>query len=76
MKLVIKADGQITCLYGETIDVSALGSLAIRRASHVEPDACGHRWADLAPLSGPKLGPFSFGQMRYALSPTGAIETS
>jgi len=60
MNLVIKSGGQISCLYGEAIDLAALGSLSIRRASHVEPDDQGHWWADLAPLAGPKLGPFRF----------------
>ena len=37
---------------------SVFGDLAIRRASHVEPDAAGRWWADLAPVGGPRLGPF------------------
>jgi hypothetical protein len=35
-----------------------LGELCVRRASHVEPDDVGRWWADLAPVDGPKLGPF------------------
>jgi hypothetical protein len=58
MNLVIKAGGEIICLYSESLDLSALGSLAIRRASHVEPDERGKWWADLVPLAGPRLGPF------------------
>jgi len=32
--------------------------MSIRRGSHVEPDDAGRWWADLAPVNGPKLGPF------------------
>lgn len=59
MLLRIDPHGQITCLYGEVIDLAALGALHIRRASYVEPDALGQWWADLAPMQGPDLGPFS-----------------
>jgi hypothetical protein len=45
-------------VYVEAIDLSTLGPLNIRRASHVEPDAEGRWWAELAPVGGPKLGPF------------------
>lgn len=58
MQLVIDPLGQVHCLYDETIDLSVLGALDIRRASHVEPDTSGHWWADLAPVGGPALGPF------------------
>jgi hypothetical protein len=50
--------GGIRCLYHETIELSALGRVAIERASHVEPDDVGSWWADLAPVSGPRLGPY------------------
>ena len=46
------------CVYGEEIDLSTLGQLAIRRASHVEPDKHGRWLADLSPVAGPVLGPF------------------
>ena len=58
MQLVIHTDGSASCLYDEAIDLSALGSLKIERGSHVEPDEQGRWFADLAPVSGPKLGPF------------------
>ena len=58
MLLLIDPGGEVRCLYSEEIDLSSLGSLAIRRASHVEPDGKGGWWADLAPVGGPKLGPF------------------
>jgi hypothetical protein len=59
MRLVVDARGQVRCLYGEVVDLSSLGTLSIRRASHVEPDSDGSWWADLSPLAGPRLGPFT-----------------
>jgi hypothetical protein len=58
MQLVIDRQGAVRCLYGEAIDLAVLGVVAICRASHVEPDPDGSWWADLAPLDGPRLGPF------------------
>jgi hypothetical protein len=58
MHLLVEPGGEVTCVYGEAIDLAALGTLMVRRASHVEPDVAGRWWADLAPVSGPKLGPF------------------
>ncbi len=58
MILRLDSHGQVQCLYGETIDLAALGPLSIRRASEVEPDEDGQWWADLEPVHGPRLGPF------------------
>lgn len=58
MQLVIDRQGEVRCIYSETIDLASLGSLSIRRASHVEPDERGKWWADLAPVGGQTLGPF------------------
>ena len=58
MQLVIQPSGQVRCLYGETVDLAALGTLHVQRASHVEPDAHGRWTADLRPVDGPLLGPF------------------
>jgi hypothetical protein len=58
MQLVIMPGGAVRCIYSEAIDLAALGSPAIARASHVEPDQHGRWWADLSPVSGPTLGPF------------------
>ena len=58
MQLVIKSGGVVRCVYGEEIDLTALGSPVISRASHVEPDQQGRWWADMGPVRGPVLGPY------------------
>ena len=58
MQLVIQPDGSLKCVYGEAIDLHALGQVSISRGSHVEPDSDGQWLADLSPVAGPKLGPF------------------
>ena len=57
MDLVIRTDGDVTTLYSEQLDLSALGVVNISRASHVEPDESGQWFAEI--IDGPKLGPFS-----------------
>ncbi len=59
MDLIVQSDGHISCVYSEGLELATLGSLAIRRASYVEPDTHGMWSADLAPVGGPKLGPFN-----------------
>ncbi len=59
MELVIEPGGQVRYVYEELVDLSCLGRVALRRASHVEPDDDGHWYADLSPLAGPQLGPFA-----------------
>ena len=58
MELLIRSGGIIHCVYSEDIELAQLGTLAIRRASHVEPDGEGSWTADLSPTGGPVLGPF------------------
>jgi hypothetical protein len=58
MQLVIEPGGVVRCIYSEVIDLAALGSPAISRASLVEPDQQGRWWADMGPMDGPVLGPF------------------
>lgn len=59
MQLTMTPQGDVHCLYSEDIDLSCLGSLAITRASYVEPDLQGQWFADLSPVGGPKVGPFA-----------------
>ena len=59
MQLVIKTNGDVRCVYAESIDLHQLGPPAIRRGSHVEPTEDGQWLADLSPVRGPKLGPFT-----------------
>ena len=58
MQLIVTPRGEVRCLYSEQLDLSALGRLSIHRASHVEPGDNGIWYADLAPVNGPRLGPF------------------
>lgn len=59
MKLYISASGDCTAIYDESLDLHALGRPEISRASHVEPTADGQWTADLSPVHGPLLGPFT-----------------
>lgn len=59
MQLVITSDGTLRCVYDEAVDLSSLGRSVISRASHVEPDRDGFWHADLSPVGGPVLGPFT-----------------
>lgn len=58
MQLVIESGGTVRCIYTEAIDLAAIGSPTITRASHVEPDQQGRWQADLSPVGGPVLGSF------------------
>lgn len=57
MVVVIDRTGTITTLYTEFLNLAALGAQNIARASHVEPDADGHWFAEIR--EGPRLGPFA-----------------
>jgi hypothetical protein len=59
MQLVIEPGVVVRCIYSEAIDLAALGSPDISRASHVEPDQQGRWWADMSPVGGHRLGPYS-----------------
>jgi hypothetical protein len=59
MDLLVLPSGTVRAIYAEDIDLGVLGRVTITRASHVEPDEQGHWIADLSPVSGPVLGPFS-----------------
>ena len=59
MDMIINQGGLVRCIYDETIDLTQLGTPVINRGSHVEPVADGQWTADLSPVNGPLLGPFS-----------------
>ena len=59
MDIIVQSGGIAHCIYGESVSLSSIGQLAIRRASHVEPDVSGRWIADLSPVGGPQLGPFA-----------------
>lgn len=58
IELVVDSTGTAHCIYSDEFDLAGLGEIKVSRASHVEPDSQGRWWADLAPVNGPKLGPF------------------
>jgi hypothetical protein len=58
MELIVSPDGIVRCVYGEALDLHALGCPQIRRASAVEPDEQGRWWVDLSQVGGPRIGPF------------------
>ena len=60
MDLIVSPSGTVLTIYAEAIDLATLGTLTVRRASHVEPDAHGGWSADLSPVGGPVLGPFPY----------------
>ena len=59
MELIFESSGNARCVYSDTIPLVSIGKLRIERASHVEPNKEGEWIADLSPVSGPTLGPFS-----------------
>lgn len=61
MNIYFRPNGMAQCLYGENISLAALGTLDIKRASHVEPDEKnpGTWYIDLSPVGGPRVDGFS-----------------
>ena len=59
MELIFESSGSARCVYSDTLPLASIGRLRIERASHVEPNDKGEWIADLSPVSGPTLGPFS-----------------
>jgi hypothetical protein len=64
--LIIDSAGTVRCLYDEVFDLLTLGHVQLQRTSHVEPDAHGSWWADLAPVAGPRLGPYALRSLAIA----------
>jgi hypothetical protein len=58
MQLVVSPNGTVRFVYADEVELRSLGSTTVARGSHVEPDAAGDWLVDLAPVDGPRLGPF------------------
>jgi hypothetical protein len=58
-EIVIGPGGTAQSIYNEIFDFACMGEVQIRRASHCEPDDQGRWFADLSPVRGPMLGPFT-----------------
>ena len=59
MEFVFELNGEGRCIYSDYIPIRELGDVCIQRASHVEPNSHGEWVANLSPMEGPELGPFS-----------------
>ena len=59
MQIIIEPDGVARCIYTEEINLAAIGSPTITRASHVEPDQHGRWLADMSPVGWPASGAIS-----------------
>lgn len=59
-KIRIAPNGQIRFIYNDNLrSIMDEGTSTIKRASHVEPTTDGKWEADMEPVGGPKLGPFT-----------------
>jgi hypothetical protein len=59
MQLIIEPGGAARCIYSEELELAAIGTPTITRASHVEPDQHGRWQADMSPVGGPVLTGFA-----------------
>ena len=60
MNINITTDGELRFIYADDLQpLLELGTPQVRRASHVEPTEDGRWTADMSPVSGPLLGPFT-----------------
>lgn len=58
MTISVSSNGTARMIYNDDFRLDYLGSVDIKRASHVEPDGKGRWTADMAPVGGPVLGPY------------------
>lgn len=60
MSITITADGTIRFIWSDQLaELAQAGTPTISRASHVEPTTDGKWTADMGPVEGPVLGPFT-----------------
>lgn len=58
VQVVVDSRGTLRMVFDDRVDMRSVGTVTIRRGSHVEPTA-DRRWtADLSPVIGPVFGPF------------------
>lgn len=59
--MIIRFDtnGTATTVYTEAVPLTELGAVRCTRASHVEPTSDGQWTADMGPVGGPVLGPYT-----------------
>lgn len=60
--ITINPSGHVLAIYDDDLRgvLGTLGPVSIKRASYVEPDEAGLWWADMEPLNGPRIGPYTF----------------
>lgn len=60
MNIYVRPDGTSQAIYDEKLDLTQIGAIDIKRASHVEPDPewPGKWYSDLSPVGGPVLRGF------------------
>ena len=58
MELVVSASKDVSCIYGEELDLRELGKRQITRASRMEPVEDDFWFADMGQVNGLMLGPF------------------
>ncbi len=44
MTLIVQPDGSVKAIYGEELELTSLGPLRVKRASHVEHSAVWQQW--------------------------------
>lgn len=59
IEIIVDPTGDARGIYDDDFDFGSVGQIRIQRASRCEPDAQGRWNADLSPIGGPTLGPFS-----------------
>ena len=60
MNINITVTGEVRFIYADDLQpLLELGSPQVRRASHVEPNKDGRWTADMSPVCGPLIGPFT-----------------
>lgn len=60
-EIIVEPNGMARFIYGDDIAevMRDVGLLSVDRASHVEPTSDGQWSADMSPVGGPELGPFT-----------------